>query len=267
MNRSMRTLPFALALLVGCAVAGTDGPENQSSQTPSQASALVAADNHEAEASFHLLTKLRLENGNTIEMYEPKAGHVVMAEEGAYPNAPVSRTHALDGLSPVEIYRVLAPNREVPAALIDAHARTVALSAYASTLPHAKARVTQSAMPAPDLSGMQTESAPCPALWFQQTFCGNADWMLCLTNHWNGAYAQGSDVWSLGTTVCPFSGSVTMKVTDSDGTGGIWTVNQGFYRNFSDIHTPGLFQTDFDFRVDVTNAIGKGFQFRADVFD
>ena len=81
-------------------------------------------DDMPAENGLNLIATLSLDNGNTLEFYEPFPGTVLISEVGMLSNPPVSTTHDLRSKSPVEIYQTLAPKRTVPAALTAAQHRS-----------------------------------------------------------------------------------------------------------------------------------------------
>ena len=79
---------------------------------------MLAVENEE-----NLLATLSLDNGNTLNFYEPSVGGVLITEEGLASNTSVMATHDIESKSVVEIYQAFAPGRPVPAALTDAQDR------------------------------------------------------------------------------------------------------------------------------------------------
>jgi hypothetical protein len=203
------------------------------------------------------IAAIALTNGNQLEFYEPSPGWLFVSEAGTAGAAPTVH----NGRTPVELYRDLAPNGEVPEVLVAAEARLQARRADPTPAPFvAQGTITpKTADVAPGANFIDNQS--CDDQWFSNNFCGGSpDWQMCLLNHWNGAWAQLSSVDHVDHAVCADIGAITLKVQMGDGTGGIWDVPEGHWRSFS-WQDGCLFGCNTSTRGDVLNATNNRFHY------
>lgn len=270
-NHVVATSSVILSLLAGCAVAPSDEPAPPPPPAHADVAHAAVIDDQAADRAFHLITTIAVGDEHTLSIYEPSPGRIVYGEHGRSPQQPVTRTHRLDRLPPVEVFRLLAPGTPVPAELVAAQAREEARAAdhgvpTRDLAPLVSAPESSADAPAPALGPRMLETdgtGPCPSDWFQQNFCTTVGYNWCLLNWWNGAYANGGNLWHATAAVCPFYGDVGFSVSTSDGGGGTWSVGQGYYRRFWESAGTNFWGQvqPFSFHSTVFNASGKGFQF------
>jgi hypothetical protein len=188
------------------------------------ASACAVADEH--NFADDPIAEVALADGMTVSFYEPEPGALMISQA-----APVG-VHPLPdrGLTAVELYASLAPGRPVPEALVAAQARSDAQAREAGDAPPARPSGTPSVAERTTSSFIDNEH--CDDHWFNDNFCINADWDMCLLNHWNGAYATSSSVYFSQYATCADIGNITLKVKIGDGSGGIWDVLEGHWRSY-----------------------------------
>jgi hypothetical protein len=203
------------------------------------------------------IATIPLESGNELQFFEPSPGLLLVSELGTAGIAPVH----IDGKNPIDLYRQLAPGRDVPRILLDAQARSEKLPA------DAQPNIKVSSSDAKDSVASLVETGPrnyinnqsCDDQWFNNTFCvGSYDWSACRLNLVGNWWASHSSADYAHFAVCADIGNVTMDVSMGDGSGGIWTVTEGTYRTWS-WSDPCVFGCNKSARLDVTNATNDRF--------
>jgi hypothetical protein len=235
-----------VAAISGCAVEGADEPTSDTWQP---------------------IASLTTDNGLTVEFYEPEPGALMIMQDAAVGVPPVTGHPR-----PVDLYRALAPDQPVPAALIAAQQRADDVNGDPSEAdPAADKRAidaigTDYAIKSVEVNPAYIDNQSCDDQWFEDTFCNfssTLDWTMCLLNHWDGAYAKsgsgGVDVANFST--CADIGNVTLKVTMGDGDGGLWDVLEGHYRNYW--WFSNIWGTNETARGDIVNASGNRFHMGA----
>jgi hypothetical protein len=190
------------------------------------------------------IAALKLATGNSVEFYEI-GGHVLISEEGdAYAPPTINVRQKIDARPLAEIWTSLAPDKPVPAGLLQAQARLDQAAPPATTRP----RDLRFAGGAPgetaagDLGGddvlavaVGCNNGCCDWDWMYQTFPAchttNYDYHWTLFNYaWS--YANVSGVHYYDGFVCSASGTSTYKVY-IDGDGGTWSVPEAHYRTYT----------------------------------
>lgn len=116
-------------------------------------------------ASAQLLATVAVEPEHSIKFFRSDAGFVFISETGSRAwGTPLSSAPAMQGKGPADIYRSLAPNAEVPQALLDAEAQAATLKTELDYPPSDVA--AHGAGPNFYDSGQQT--------WFAQAICPGA---------------------------------------------------------------------------------------------
>ena len=113
-------VPLSLTFVIAACGGMEDDP---STLLAENTESIQVGDEVPAESGSNLIATLSLDNGNTLDFYEPSPGAVMISEVGRLPNPPVSTKYSLHSMSAVEIYRALAPGQTVPAALVAAQDR------------------------------------------------------------------------------------------------------------------------------------------------
>lgn len=237
LSLSVASTLFALAVtpLVGC----TTSEENEPVVTdPSAPIATIA-----------------LDSGNELQFFEPSPGLLLVSELGTAGISPLS----IDGKNPIDLYRQLAPGRDVPRVLLDAQARAEKLPADAQpdikvSSSDAKSSVSSQVVETGPRNYINNQS--CDDQWFNNTFCiGSYDWSVCRLNQVGDFWASHSSADYAHFAVCADIGNVTFKITMGDGSGGNWTVTEGTYRTWS-WSDPCVFGCNKSARLDIDNASG-----------
>jgi hypothetical protein len=210
-----RLLPFALVASAVAGLACTEAPPGAT--MPPQPTAPEPAT---------LIHRLSLGEGHTVEFWDASAAGIVVAEDGFANQPRAMRGISKNVRSAVELFKVLAPEREVPAELVGAEARLKEFLRTHARIPGApKAgeglEMSQHALTAGTAdydSGRGapgTDDALCPASWFDQEFCAFNEQHYhggCALGRRNGGYSeQFDDVNFTFSAVCPYRGTATYR--------------------------------------------------------
>jgi hypothetical protein len=171
---------------------------------------LRAEDDGVAQDTGKLLASLTLEPDHRVDFFEVAPGLLSASESGRLGKHAPRVTAEMKQQSFVEIYRALAPAAEVPAALVEADARRVAVASTAakdlSAPPEAAALA---GAPSEHAAGARTTGEQ---QWFRQVFCPDAtkclqgwDWA---DSGWDTAafWQTTAMVGSEGSRTAPFNG-------------------------------------------------------------
>lgn len=227
------------------------------------ASAIVRS-NETAEKQFNLLARVELRPDEIVEFYEPSPGMVVIS--GAGTSASMAAPNKMPQ-SPAEVWRRAASGREMPAALREAIERGEKRKQIRYEDNPRNPGKWGGGSPARDY----TRSAGyCDAAYHHEYGgCGSGyDFMVCLNNWWDGAFAYHHEAQFTWTHVCPATGRVTLRVRSNEIDGGLWTVDQHHIRYFH--YDQPSCSSPFDdcpfMRADVEQATGVRFHFEFLVF-
>lgn len=268
---SIKTLVRVSVILLSPACGGT-APELSSDAGDSAPAHGEAA---------NLIATVTLDDGVTIEFYEPAAGVVWLSQTGAGRQRPVN-TMPDRGRpeSVVQFYQRVAPGREVPSALLGLQGRVTERLRVAPTgaLPTISAPPVQAVgggssqhpgMPSGDAVAVTSETLTAAEFEAGSTpdgyaFCphwpDSFNW--CLTNWWGGAWARSGATDTVSTTVYADIGSVKLEISATNGQGGVWSVPEGTWRSWASLHeTCFLNLCDFRTRISVSEAEGNRFHF------
>ena len=139
------------------------------------------------ENGLNLIATLSLDNGHTLDFYEPFPGEVLISEVSMAPNPPLSTMHDLRSMSLVEIHETFAPGQTVPAAIIAAQERLDAPVALESVTGaaidrepfanHGDVAVSKDANQDDGTKDADANSHPestgaCSRKWFRDSICG-----------------------------------------------------------------------------------------------
>jgi hypothetical protein len=187
--------------------------------------------------------------GKTVELYDFGEGRVLVMETGKAGGELVLPRYGdlIHSGRLVDIVKSLRPDLEVPASVIDLQARSDA--AMVESVAQPKPRFT---VKGPVPAGTSTNNGGsvivpettcgnycCDYDWLQNTMCYdygcsgggctyswfNYDYGWSVINSTEVAIWQGA--------ACSASGTSTFFVSVSDGSGGTWSVGQGYYRYYS----------------------------------
>jgi hypothetical protein len=201
----------AACLLAGCA----EAPEAGAPEQPAQAAAAQRPDT--------LLEKLELTSGNAVEFHKIGDADILVFEEGKYPNPPVKLPSSAKPRTAVEIFKLLAPERQVPAKLKlaqdeiegfrSAHPDPVAPAQPSDTQAVQQLLVTANVEPVPDWARTGAFDGKCPASWFQSNFCGTGfsthECWLNKTNNYSPSYSGAT---SYNIAACSYRGTINFLV-------------------------------------------------------
>ena len=241
-NIGLRRIGWIAALAL-CACSGGAG-EDSSGEQPGPAglergaSVETASDPQQAR-TVNLeeieVARIDMENGLFVGWYEPAPGVVLVGGNIVYPHEPVILDPAL---STVEQFRALAPEREVPAALLEAEALRQHFAQLAE-----ESGVKQS--PAVQIErvdgmglgdglrfetnvdgvGIQRQALPddsaCPWSWFEGAYCGICaapnhnscgDWKVRWSFRTGTSSFTREDTWWTRTAACSYRGAIHYRV-------------------------------------------------------
>jgi hypothetical protein len=219
---------------------------------PTNAAALaeVRTLNHRADQDFGLIETIELAPGHTLSFYEPAPGRVYLGENRLAIMDSVLDRYGLDQMTAIEAYRVLRPEAELPAALIEATRRreTLAKEAAQAAEPalgtepsHASTVGFEAPEPGvtvervdEDVAVVRAQHATSSGTHFRDDGgCpdGN-DYEWCLLNYRSNGYVSGTTTRS-SWKVAPYTGNVTFSLKVAGDAIGAWTVLQGEFRSFS----------------------------------
>jgi hypothetical protein len=263
-NRTLKTLIGLLVVAApfGCSAgvggAGGEATPETSSPTSAPVEREATTVNHQAEIDFNLIARVYRSNGNAVEFYEPMPGALLVSETGPS-GSEMLGAKALSE-APEDLFHTLAPGQPVPQALRAAFERAKVPASMpgwekstARAAPLTINRLTGSAQgtattqPAPAPRIHPDGTGACDQNWFVNTQCNFDppwDWTECLVPWWNGAYGTCNNMNGAAnqffTSLCADIGDVVLNVRLDNGQGGIWTVPQGWTRNFNWITTSEL---------------------------
>jgi hypothetical protein len=244
---------------------------------PLSETALAALEgNEEVEEEAGLLARVEVQPGEVLEFYEPSPGMIVVSGTGRPEGPPIIDDALVEALDITELWALASDEHEMPEALADALARAEERSAQPpprpvsiADTPDAASQVGGGLQAKPDVQS----AGYCDTGYFDD-YAGQCpsgdDWQMCLNNWWNGAWGQHNDAAWGYTSVCPAQGNIAFKVFWSNGGGGLWTVNQNYYRWFAGSDWDCETAWDWDcptLRVDVTQAAGDRFHLRMRVWE
>jgi hypothetical protein len=174
--------------------------------------ALPAACTTESNDPTQPIAQVSLANGGVVSFYESAPGAISIAQEFSKDVGPVDDQHR----SAVELYRSLAPNQPVPAALADAQARAD------------EARVNRPVAVVPPRENW-IDNTTVDDKWFANTYCtGSWQQSDCALNMTRNNYYYGySDVDEVYIAGCADRGTEQLHVDiDSDDQRN-WTLLEG----------------------------------------
>jgi hypothetical protein len=218
----------------------------------------IARENEFAERQFNLLARVEISPDEVLEFYEPSPGLLVIS--GAGTPAALSVAGKMPR-SPADAWRRATAGAEIPRALRQA-------------LERKEKREAARQIDSPRISARWGGGSPARNFTRAAGYCDGAyhdeyggcgsgyDFMVCLNDWWDGAYAYHHDTDFLWTQVCPATGRVVLRIRSNEIDGGVWTVDQHTVRYFS-FHTNCT--SPFDdcpyIRADVEQATGVRFHF------
>jgi hypothetical protein len=201
----------AACLLVGC----VEAPDVAAPEQPGQAAPAQKPDT--------LVEKLELANGNAVEFHRIGDADILVFEQGKYPNAPVKLPASAKPRTAVEIFKILAPEREVSAKLklaqeeVDgfrlAHPDLAGPSQPSDTQAVRQALVGGNVDPVPDWAKTGAFDGKCPASWFQSNFCTTGfpthECWLNKTNNYSPSYSGAT---GYNIAACSYRGTINFFV-------------------------------------------------------
>jgi hypothetical protein len=172
-----------------------------------------------------LIATLTLEEGHTLQFWDASSAAILVAEDGPANQQSSMKKMANRPATAPELYRALAPGREVPASLIEAQSRVDAFERShpkRSGAPKADEGIRQAVN-----VGAGDQIAPpgtpgandtlCPETFFRQNYCAPYDnhyyGVGCSTFRANGGYtsAEYDDVTQTNSAVCTYRGTATFR--------------------------------------------------------
>jgi hypothetical protein len=224
-------------------------------------SSAIVRTNQAAEKELNLIARVEVQPDEILEFYEPSPGFLLISSAGAPKSmTPLDKRRG----SPADVWRRATAGAEMPATLREAIERVG---------KHKRARTNQTPRKNPGKWGGGSPSRDftrsggyCDGAYHSELGgCGVGwDFMVCLTNWWDGAYAYHHDAEITYTVVCPASGRVAFRVRSDEFDGGLWTVDQNTARNLS-ASDFGCEDDPFNdcpyVRADVEQATGVRFHF------
>lgn len=159
------------------------------------------------EASSAPIAEVELANGSRVMFFEPSPGALAVGEESAMGVPPVDTS----GKSPLEIYRSIAPDRDVPDALVAAQKRAD------------DARRDRPVREVPEQPATKSGPASITASGFDSTYCQDTNYfnINChLGPNENGVTGEldGThyDIDEFRVTMCVNSGKVELRIWVDD---------------------------------------------------
>jgi hypothetical protein len=213
---------LAVTVGLGC---GATGNVPAADQAPAPANKPAAA-NEPREAK--LLATLKHRSGNEFLFF---AGdfQVKIIEKGTYANGTVPIALDMPDPTVLDVYRYLAPDQPIPAALVAASERFEDWKRNKRPRPPAPASsrgdvemvqqagrlVVNSRAAAPTGDG---DDRLCPERWFRDTFCRIPESSLdvCWTRRSGNGSFSDSDIHAYHVAACSFSGQIVATLTFDD---------------------------------------------------
>ncbi len=230
----------SLAVIAGCgADTGDPGPSN-----PAPAEHETVPSTIDPATTPTPVATLRMPSGSVVEFYDLGVGAVISESAAAYtqPSLQLARGKH-DANEIAAIWRSLAPNEPVPAALMDLQKRLTNLAPSA-------AKLASPTFGAEDGQPEPMEIDPSGSLLAQQIGCANGccdeDWLNTFEQcspqgvsfsmfHFNYGWSSlstGSQTAFYNSLVCSGRGTSTYTVRVADGGGGTWSVTEAHFRTF-----------------------------------
>lgn len=262
--------------------------EDSLGQPMTETASAAIAGNEAVELDAHLLARVEVQPGEVVEFYEPAPGVILVSGAGRPAGEVIVDAELVELLDTRALWDHISDGDLMPEALEAAVQRAEERrgdppSALAhgddTPLDDDRAITASASVPAAvdagpvEGEGYAADSNPVAAGWCDSGYFNSSlgacpsgyGWQMCLNNWWNGAWAEHHDARYAYTNVCPADGNVTLKVYFENGGGGIWTVNQNYYRWWAGSDWDCEVGFDFDcprFRMDVLNAGGDRFHSR-----
>lgn len=235
-------------VLSACAAENNEVPIPEAARESSQLDALAL---QAPQSDVEPVARLPLKNGNVLEFYEFQRG-AILSEVGRAYSDQLFDGRGKDARDLVETWRSLRPDLDVPPALIRLQERLTTPSESHATIMSASdsGRGGQRAPErASTTEGRAGGSRPATGDVTAMSGCGNG----CCDYSWLSqqyeCYAQSDAEWFLFQygysiinynqiqiykgMVCAATGTSTYSIQMSNGTGGTWSVLQGWYRTYS----------------------------------
>jgi hypothetical protein len=226
----------------------------------SPTSAAIVKANQAAEKDLNLVARVEVRPDEILEFYEPAPGRLLISGAGAAKSMSLPDKRSQ---SPADVWRRATAGAEMPAALREALDRVGKRQrARSYTTPKTPGK-WGGGSPSRDFT---RAAGYCDDAYYTEWGgCGQGwDYMVCLTNWWDGVYAYHHDAEDTLTHVCPASGRVAFRMSSNEFEGGLWTVDQHHlrYAHYIQAGCAGSPIDDCPYvRADVEQATGVRFHF------